>query len=228
MTSSYKGERSMDFSARIQYHLGELEVASDPSSPYHIQPKFDDTDQAILDIGCGIGQTLIASKLEDRQLVVGMDIEMEPLVYGSKNYESIQYMNGNAESLPFAACSFDKIISRVALPYTFIPHSVAELSRVLKPGGSIWVTLHPVSKTMQQLAASTKSLDIKGMIFRSYTIMNGVAFHVAGKLYRWPRDNLMESFQTRYAMTRCLKENGFENIEFENNRYFKCTATKKR
>ncbi|MFT4728509.1 MAG: ubiquinone/menaquinone biosynthesis C-methylase UbiE [Granulosicoccus sp.] len=106
----------MDVNARIQHHLGELEVASDPSSPYHIQPGFNDTDQVILDIGCGIGQTLIASKLKHRQLVVGMDIEVEPLVYGAKIYEFIQYLNGNAETLPFADNSFDKIISRVALP----------------------------------------------------------------------------------------------------------------
>lgn len=217
----------MAVNARIQYHLNELEVASDPSSAYHIQPEFKDTDQAILDIGCGIGQTLIASKLEDRQLVVGMDIEVEPLVYGSRNYESIQYLNGNAETLPFADDSFDKVISRVALPYTDISDSVAELSRVLKPGGSIWVTLHPLSKTMQQFSTSVKSLSLKGIIFRTYAIMNGVAFHFTGKLYRWPRDNIMESFQTRHAMTRCLKEHGFENIEYENKRYFKCTATKK-
>jgi ubiquinone/menaquinone biosynthesis C-methylase UbiE len=156
------------------------------------------------------------------------DIEVEPLVYGAKNYEFIQYLNGNAETLPFADNSFDKIISRVALPYTDIPDSVAELSRVLKPGGSIWVTLHPLSKTLQQFAASLKSLSVNGIIFRSYAIMNGVAFHFAGKLYRWPRNNVMESFQTGHAMTRCLKKHGFVNIEFENNRYFKCTATKKR
>lgn len=217
----------MEVSARIQYHLNELEVASDPSSPYHIQPDFIESDQAILDIGCGIGQTLIASKLEDRQLVVGMDIEVEPLVYGSQNYKTIQYLNGNAETLPFADNSFDKIISRVALPYTDIPESVAELARVLKPGGSIWVTLHPLSKTMQQFGTSTKSLDLRGLVFRSYAIMNGIAFHVAGKLYRWPKGNVMESFQTRHGMTRCLKNHGFENIEFENKRYFKCTAIKK-
>lgn len=217
----------MAVSARIQYHLGELEVANDQSSPYHIQPDFSDTDQVILDIGCGIGQTLIASKLDDRHLVVGMDIEVEPLVYGSQHYKSIQYLNGNAEKLPFADNSFDKIISRVALPYTNIPDSVAELSRVLKPGGSIWVTLHPLSKTMQQFGASTKALDFKGLIFRSYAILNGISFHVAGKLHRWPRDNVMESFQTRHDMTRCLKKNGFENIEFENKRYFKCTASQK-
>lgn len=217
----------MEVSARIQYHLHELEVASDPTSPYHIQPDFSESDQAILDIGCGIGQTLIASKLEDRQLVVGMDIEVEPLVYGSQNYETIQYLNGNAETLPFADNSFDKIISRVALPYTDIPDSVAELARVLKPGGSIWVTLHPLSKTMQQFGASTKSLDLKGLIFRSYAILNGISFHFAGKLYRWPKVNVMESFQTRHAMTRCLKDHGFDNIEFENKRYFKCTAVKK-
>lgn len=217
----------MDVSARIQYHLGELEVASDPTSPYHIQPDFKNTDQVILDIGCGIGQTLIASRLDDRELVIGMDIEMEPLVYGSKNYPSIQYLNGNAETLPFAAESFDKVISRVALPYTTIPESVAELSRVLKPGGSIWLTLHPLSKTLQQLAASTKSGDVKGVIFRTYAILNGLIFYVAGKLYRWPKGDMMESFQTRRAMTRCLEKNGFDNIEYENNRYFKCTATKK-
>jgi ubiquinone/menaquinone biosynthesis C-methylase UbiE len=138
----------MEVSARIQYYLGEPEVASDPSSPYHIKPEFKESDQAILDIGCGIGQILIASKLEDRQLVIGMDIEVEPLVYGSKNYGSIQYLKGNAELLPFADGAFDKIIFRVALPYTYIPDSVAELSRVLKPGGSIWATLPPLSKTM--------------------------------------------------------------------------------
>lgn len=216
----------MEVSDRIKYHLAELDVASNPESEFHVQPEFAESDQVVLDIGCGIGQTLIASKLEDRELVVGMDIELESLVYGSQNYQSIQFINGNAETLPFADASFDKVISRVALPYTDIPLSIAELERVLKPGGTIWITLHPLSKTMQQFAASAKGLNINGLAFRSYVIFNGIVFSLFGKLFRWPRGNVMESFQTRGSMSRCLKARGFHNIAFENNRYFKCTATK--
>lgn len=217
----------MEVSDRIKYHLVELEVASNPESEFHVQPSFSDADQVVLDIGCGIGQTLIASKLEDRELVVGMDIEMESLVYGSQNYETIQFINGKAESLPFADASFDKVISRVALPYTDIPQSIAELQRVLKPGGTIWITLHPLSKTLQQFSASTKALNINGIAFRSYVILNGIFFHLFGKLFRWPRGNVMESFQTRGAMSRCLNASGFHEVSFENKRYFKCTASKK-
>ncbi len=216
----------MQVSDRIQYHLDELEVASDPSSPYHVQPKFEAGDQYILDIGCGIGQTLIASQLGNRRLVIGMDIELESLVYGRKHYDSIRYINGNAEHLPFADNSFDKIISRVAMPYTDIPRSIAELHRVLKPGGSIWITLHPLSKSLQQFSDSARQLSAKGVLFRSYAIINGCCFHLFGRLFRWPVGNVIESFQTRGSMARCLRHCGFSDIEFENRRYFKCTATK--
>lgn len=63
-----------------QYHRGELKVALDPSHPAHILPPGLPRSHAVLDIGCGAGQTLIAA-YPDR-ISYGVDVDVEALKLG--------------------------------------------------------------------------------------------------------------------------------------------------
>lgn len=97
----------------IVYHLKELEIALNQSSASYAMPEFFSTDQAILDIGCGIGQTFVASVNQHGKLLVGLDINLIPINYGYQQYDFIRYVNGSAEHLPFQQEIFDHVVSRV-------------------------------------------------------------------------------------------------------------------
>ncbi len=219
----------MSLTDRINYHLKELAVAANPAHSNHILPTIGPTDQSILDVGCGIGQTLIACDVNLRNLVVGIDIEHDSVAYGREISDDILFVNSCAESLPFSDNRFDLVISRVALPYTNVPKAIAEISRVLKPGGRAWFTLHPFRKTREQLVDSARLGDIKQILFRLYVIANGISLHLTGRVFNWPltrQAQQFESWQSERAMRDCLAKQGFDAIQFEQGRFFKCEAHK--
>lgn len=217
----------MDAGSRIQYHLRELETARNPASPDHVMPPVDSTRTAVLDVGCGIGQTLVAAPFAPGTLLVGIDRDEACLHYGRSNFEHLHFVHATAESLPFADASFDRIISRVTLPYTDIPRVLREFSRVLRQGGDIWVTLHPFSRSLEQWRGSVRRLRAKEVVLRSYVLANGVLFHFCGQLCRLPFVGICESVQSEAAMSRELKRAGFDSVTARRAPQFVMTATKR-
>lgn len=189
-------------------------------------PEFSQADQAILDIGCGIGQTFVGASLGDDRLLVGLDIDIESLSWGSREFPHIKFVHGIAERLPFPDKSFDLVISRVSLPYTDIPRSLAEIERVLKENGRVWFTLHSFSKAIEELRDAIRNFAIKEILNRCYVIANGLCFHFFGYQFRFPFDKRTESFQTESAMRKCLRRAGFTDICLKRGRHFVCTASK--
>ncbi len=53
--------------------------------------------------------------------------------------------------MPFADGSFDRVISAIALPYMNIQKALAEIHRILVPGGGVSLTLHLPSFTIAEL-----------------------------------------------------------------------------
>ncbi len=221
-----QGIVTMSMNSKIAYHLRELEIARNPESPQYAMPEFSKNDQAILDMGCGIGQTLVGSQLERDKLLVGLDIDLECLNFGSRHFGNITFVNGTAERLPFQNNSFDFVISRVALPYTNIPNSLAEIARVLKENGRVWFTMHSFSMTKKHLKESILKFEIKEVVYRSYVIANGLFFHFFGRLFYFPVNKRYESFQTESAMEECMKKIGFKEICVQEGNHFVCTARK--
>jgi SAM-dependent methyltransferase len=214
----------------IAYHLSELATARDPESPYHAMPGFGPDTKAVLDIGCGIGQTLVASGLQNAFLV-GLDTDAEALAYGHRQFSHIYFVNGSAESLPFDDGAFDCVVSRVSLPYTNLTKSLSEVSRVLADNGTVWLTLHGVDYALKGFFRALRSLRAKALLFRTYVIVNGIVFHIGGRLF-WLLDakrmKRYESFQTIGSMTRALKRNGFADVEVRRQGpHMICTARKR-
>lgn len=217
----------MTISTKIAYHLDELEDAQTPSAAAHNLPVILNNEQSILDVGCGVGQTLVALNLDSAHHLVGVDIEPEPLAYGSEHFTHINYAQARAEQLPFASASFDLILSRVSLPYTNIPVALDEMQRVLTPGGRVWLSLHTQQFTLSQLRDSIKRGYIKDVVFRCYVFANSWSFSLFGKLFRFPLNRKRcESFQTNKSMRKALLKHGFDNIQFKRGRHFEVTAHK--
>ncbi len=211
----------------IEYHLRELEIVRNPEDPRHCMPHIEKEDKTILDIGCGIGQLFIASGLGKNVLAVGIDVDQEALRYGRARYENIDYIRANGDSLPFRDDSFDLVVSRVSLPYTNIPQAIQETARILKRGGRVWFSLHPLSMVWESLRSQVRHFRPRGVMFGSYVIINGLLLHFFGKAIPFPSTGAFESFQTDRGIRRLLQAAGFREISMTRTRHFFVTAIKK-
>ena len=79
---------------RTAYHLAELEIAADPGHPAHLNPAIP-PGARVLDLGCGAGQTLIATApaQELRSPAPGAEA---PLWQGARLRHSGDYAAGSA------------------------------------------------------------------------------------------------------------------------------------
>lgn len=214
--------------ARIAYHLRELEIARNPQASGHAMPTFSESDRAILDIGCGIGQTFAASPQVHGRFLVGIDIDLDSQKWGRDAFGDISFVNSDANTLPFASGSFDLVISRVSLPYTHISLALGEIARVLKPGGRVWLTMHSFQKTWKRWVCALRSFHAKEFVYCSYIIGNGVLFNLSGCSIAWPLNHRYESFQTVSGITKALRHCGFVDIEATKRTSFYCSARKAR
>ena len=97
----------------------------------------------VVEIGCGAGQTLIAAY--NNRVTFGLDVDPGALRLGRSLTQNVRFVCGKAEALPYGDEQFDLVLARGSVPYFNIPASLREMRRVLRPGGTVWMTLHPVA-----------------------------------------------------------------------------------
>jgi arsenite methyltransferase len=103
--------------------------------------------ERVLDLGCGAGtDSLVAAQMVEPQGdVIGIDMTPEMLAKArasavAMKQENVEFVEGEAEQLPFADERFDVVISNGVID--LIPDKDAvfsELFRVLTPGGRIQI-----------------------------------------------------------------------------------------
>ena len=101
----------------------------------------------LLDAGCGPGMmvhALLESRPDDFRITV---LDQSPAMVGScvaraRDIGEIHPTIGQLEAMPFADATFDVILVMGALEYTRIRPTIREISRVIRPGGLVIVTMH--------------------------------------------------------------------------------------
>ncbi len=199
----------------IEYHLRELEIALNTNDDRRILPNLSDSEEVILDIGCGIGQTFIALNCTDR-VCIGIDVDQEAITYGMKNYgNKIQFILSDAKRIPMPSNTFNLVFSRVSLPYTNIPKVIKEVKRILKKDGRVWMTLHDRNMAYKYLKESINSrLNIKRLVHVVYILMNGYILKYFGIVLPFINGRY-ESWQDTSAMRELLLRNGFEVKDYK-------------
>jgi|SRR5215213_5887706 len=211
------------------YHLDELRIANTPGHARRIMPPVLKTDRTILDVGCGAGQTLIATTIEPGATVIGLDRDKSALQLGRQLNQTIPFVCARGESLPFDGESLDFVFSRVALPYMHLTATLSEIFRVLKTGGRVWFVLHPYSMVLKETVAALTRLQLKRVLVCLYVIANGVVLNLLAKEFHLPfKKDYYESFQTIGGIKKLLRQAGFEDIKAERKGFFVATARKVR
>lgn len=89
----------------------------------------------VLDVGCGTG--LLADALAERGARLwGVDTSPEMLAQARAHAgKRVGFKLGQAEALPFKDAWFERAVLRLVVHLVDRPHTLAELARVLRPGG---------------------------------------------------------------------------------------------
>ena len=132
--------------ARAMWAMGDYPTAAEQIAevgPRCVAAADVTEDDTVLDVACGAGNATIPAAKTGAE-TTGLDITPELLVAGKKAADDagveIEWIEGDAEQLPFENSSFDAVLS--VFGCMFAPDhkdTAAELARVLKPGGRLAV-----------------------------------------------------------------------------------------
>lgn len=115
--------------------------------------------QDVLDVACGTGVVAVTAARRGAR-VRGLDLSPVLLADAGKNADvagvSIEFVEGDAEALPYADATFDAVLSQFGHMFAPRPEiAVREMLRVLKPGGRIAFSTWPPELFIGQLFAMT-------------------------------------------------------------------------
>ena len=170
--------------------------------------------QRVLDVGCGAGQELRPFLHGASVLGVGIDRSPEVGVAGRRLFREHQprsrvaFVRAAAEDLPLATSSVDVIVCRLVLPYTDNARALAELARVLRPGGALLLKFQHARFYFRELATGLTRRQFKSVVHACRVLVAGAIYHLTGAQ---PRRRISgESFQTLWLLRRELARNGLE------------------
>jgi SAM-dependent methyltransferase len=115
---------------------------------YEILDRYDWRGVETLEVGCGQG-TLVNHLAPRGAVVTGIDMSLGSIARaraGARELghaDRVRLLRADAERLPFASASFDAVLSGGVLHHTpDIRAGIAEIHRVLRPGGRVLVMLY--------------------------------------------------------------------------------------
>jgi ubiquinone/menaquinone biosynthesis C-methylase UbiE len=135
------GRESAEAYSRWEHHWGR-EFAR-----IFMEPAGDLSGKRVLDVGCGLGGKTVAYA-EAGARAIGTDLleanAVQSSGYASANGQRIEFFVADAAVLPVRDGAFDTVVANDAMEHFAEPErALAEMRRVLRPGGAIWVFFTP-------------------------------------------------------------------------------------
>ena len=140
-------------------HFAPLEALTTPAAAELVRRASPRAGQRVLDVACGTGVVAVtAARLGAR--VSGLDLTPELLERARENARianvDIEWHQGDVEQLPFADGTYDLVLSQFG--HIFAPRpdvAIAEMLRVLRPGGTLAFSSWPPELCVGRLFALT-------------------------------------------------------------------------
>jgi len=128
-------------------HFAPLEAFTTPPAAVLVKRSGIRAGQRVLDVACGTGVVAVTAARRGAQ-VTGLDLTPELLERARENSKiagvEIDWHEGDVAKLPFADAAFDTVLSQYGHMFAPRPEvAIAEMLRVLKPGGTIAFSTWP-------------------------------------------------------------------------------------
>jgi len=157
-----------------------------------------DSTSSVLDVGCGAGNLL--ERISGRRLV-GLDLSdylLEQARTRLKNRKEIEVVKGNAEQLPFADNTFNRVVCSEVLEHISHPDQViSEIHRVAQPNAKAVITI-PNENLIHLTKKIVLALGLKKFISGRYVMSDNMLdeWHVNDLSQQW----VLKAFQGRFVM----------------------------
>jgi demethylmenaquinone methyltransferase/2-methoxy-6-polyprenyl-1,4-benzoquinol methylase len=173
----------------------------------------DRSNQCVLDIATGTADLLLSLFRRSRQVGSGIGIDMSPKmlelarekIAGRQLDNKISLVRADALRLPFANGSFDAVTIGFGIRNVpDVPAALAEMHRVLKPGGKVLVL--EFSLPRNRLMRRLYPFHLRGIIPRLGALISG-----DGYAYRYLNETV-ETFPYGDQFCDLMKQAGFCNV----------------
>ncbi len=136
----------------------------------------------VLEVGCGFGANLLSLQGSARKLVgvdpIAVYRQMAPTLAAREGMQPLEIVAGLGEALPFADASFDILICYSSHQYMDVKRAVADMARVLRPGGQVQL----ISGQLDQFMAVMRDQHGLGALRHTVEVwVNTRAYQAFGK-----------------------------------------------
>ena len=172
--------------------------------------------ERVLDVGCGAGQELLPFIEKTGAFCVGIDAGAElgkvaKILFQKNDSENrVAFTRSFGEFLPFADESFDVVLCRVALPYMNNRKTIAEIARVLRPGGIFLLKTHAPAFYFGMIRQRWKSFSVKQIAYPLVCLAGGAWHSLTGKQLQTGFWAGKEVYQTEKFLKREFAKNNLQ------------------
>jgi demethylmenaquinone methyltransferase/2-methoxy-6-polyprenyl-1,4-benzoquinol methylase len=162
----------------------------------------------VLDIAAGTGTSSAAIAKRGAE-VVALDFSHGMVEVGRTRHPELEFVEGDAEALPFPDATFDAVTISFGLRNVNRPQvALAEMHRVLKPGGRL-VVCEFSTPPFGLLGAAYRAYLRFGMPFIArFASSNGPAYsYLAESIAQWPEQQVLSQW---------LRGAGFSRVAYRN------------
>jgi SAM-dependent methyltransferase len=173
----------------------------------------------VLEVGCSFGRHLVAFAANGAT-TYGLDLQetylhLSRVMAARERVTAPRLLRAAAEHLPFEGAQFDVVFSRLVLNYVSnLNQALAEMSRVLAPGGRLIVRVDTLSDAVRVLMGSRWVGNSRTTMWQAFGIVNTLwleatgrqlSLSASGRMYRrhsptWPRDSWLRRQLPRYGV----------------------------
>ena len=175
-----------------------------------VRDKLSSSGPRVLDVACGTGDLALALFEITGARVVGADFCRPMLaIAAGKMPGQVRLIEGDALRLPFRSGSFDAVTIAFGLRnLSSVENGLAELCRVLKPGG--WVAVLEFSRPSNAMVRA-----FYGLYFRKVLPVLGGAISGSLNAYAYLPASV-QKFPDQEQLALLMKQSGFDQVQFQN------------